>query len=215
LFVGYNRRFSALGAEAKKKLGGRTGAVSVIYRVNAGRLPADHWSHDPGQGGGRIIGEVCHFIDFVQFLTDALPVTVSAEAVAAGQCAGLVDDSCAISLRMADGSIASIAYYASGDPALGKERVEIYCGGDVSIIDDFRTGEYFQAGKSAKLGGGRRDKGHAAEIAAFLDAVSGRSDSAFTLESLGATTIATFAINESLRASESKVIEVEPFFVPR
>jgi polar amino acid transport system substrate-binding protein len=211
LFVGYNRRFSPLALEAKKKLDGRAGAVSVIYRVNAGRLPAEHWSHDPDQGGGRIIGEVCHFIDFVQFLTDASPVRVSAEAVASAGSGGFVDDSCAISLRMADGSIASIVYYASGDQGLGKERIEIYCGGSVAIIDDFRAGEYVRAGKSAKLGSGRQDKGHAWEISAFLDAVSGKSGSPFTLESLAATTLATFAINESLRASESMVIDTHAY----
>ena len=185
--------------------------MSVVYRVNAGRLPADHWSHDPHHGGGRIIGEVCHFIDFVQFLTDAFPVMVSAESAPAGNWGGSVDDSCAISLRMADGSIASIAYFASGDQGVSKERIEIYCGSSISIIDDFRSGEYVRAGKTAKLGGGRQDKGHAAEIAAFVDMVSGKSGSPFTVESLAATTLTTIAINESLRTSESRVIDADGF----
>jgi polar amino acid transport system substrate-binding protein len=211
LFVGYNRRFSPLAVEVKKKLDGRVGAVSVIYRVNAGRLAADHWTHDPYQGGGRIIGEVCHFIDFVQFLTDALAVRVAAEAVRSADSDGLVDDGCTISLRMADGSIASIAYYASGDQGVGKERIEIYCGGSVSIIDDFRFGEYVRAGKRARLGSGRQDKGHAAEIAAFLDTVSGRFGSPFTIESLAATALTTFAVNQSLKTSESGAIDVNGF----
>jgi len=211
LFVGYNRRFSPLALEIKGKLGGR-GPISITYRVNAGSLPEEHWSHDPGQGGGRIVGEVCHFIDVVQYLTDALPVKVSAEAVRASAIAGSVDDSCTISVRMSDGSIASIAYYASGDQSLGKERIEVYAGGSVGIIDDFRSGELVRAGKSTKLGGGRQDKGHAGEIAAFLDAVSGGSGSPFTLKSLVATTLTTFAINESLRSSESRAVDLDGFF---
>jgi len=211
LFVGYNRRFSPLGVALKKKFTGRTGSMSIIYRINAGRLPADHWALDPDQGGGRIVGECCHFVDFVQYLTDSAPVSVCAEGVPAAAASGASDDSCTISLRMADGSIASIAYYASGDPSIGKELVEVYSDGSIATIDDFRSGEHVRAGKSAKLGSGHQDKGHAGEIAAFLDAVSGKSGSPFTLESLAATTLTTFAINESLRASESKVIDVHGF----
>src|SRR5262249_35485573 len=159
LFVGYNRRFSPVAAELKKRLIGRNGPMSIIYRINAGRLPADHWSHDPAQGGGRVVGEVCHFIDFVQFLTDSVPVRVSAEGVPLSARSDILHDSCAISLRTADGSIASISYYAAGDQGLGKERVEVYCDGSVATIDDFRSGEYLRAGKSAKLGGGHQDKG--------------------------------------------------------
>src|SRR5262249_23411196 len=186
------------------------GSMSIIYRVNAGRLPANHWSHDPEQGG-RVMGEVCHFIDFVQFLTDSTPVRVSAEGVAVTAGSNVVDDSCAISLRTSDGSIASISYYAAGDQGLGKERVEIYCDGSIMTIDDFRSGAYLRAGKSTKLGDGHRDKGHGSEIAAFLNTVSGKSDSPFILESLAATTLTTFAINESLRTSESRTIDVDGF----
>src|SRR5262249_39075034 len=91
LFVGYNRRFAPVAAEVKERLIGRSGSMSIIYRVNAGRLPANHWSHDPEQGG-RVMGEVCHFIDFVQFLTDSTPVRVSAEGVAVTAGSNVVDD---------------------------------------------------------------------------------------------------------------------------
>src|SRR5262249_48503145 len=151
LFVGYNRRFAPVAAEVKERLIGRSGSMSIIYRVNAGRLPANHWSHDPEQGG-RVMGGGCHFIDFVQFLTDFTPVRVSAEGVAVTAGSNVVDDSCAISLRTSDGSIASISYYAAGDQGLGKERVEIYCDGSIMTIDDFRSGAYLRAGKSTKLG---------------------------------------------------------------
>jgi polar amino acid transport system substrate-binding protein len=209
LFVGYNRRFSPLGVDAKKRFAGRSGPMSIIYRINAGRLPAGHWALDPDQGGGRIVGECCHFVDFVQFLTDSLPARVSAESVPDLSASGAADDSCTISLRMTDGSIASIAYCASGDPALGKERIEVFCDGSIATIDDFRAGTFMQAGKRSKLGSGRHDKGHAAEIAAFIDVISGKCGSPFTLESLAATTLTTFAVNESLRTSRSCAIDVD------
>jgi len=212
LFVGYNRRFSPLGVEVKKRIAGRSGSMAIMYRINAGRLPADHWALDPDQGGGRILGECCHFVDFVQFLTDSAPVMVSAEGIPASKPSGAVDDSCTISLRMADGSIASIVYYASGDPALGKERVEVYSEGSIATIEDFHSGAFIRAGKSSKLGSGRNDKGHAAEISAFLDVVSGKCDSPFSLESLAATTLATLAVNESLRNSQTRAVDVDAFF---
>ena len=96
--------------------------MTIIYRVNAGQLPADHWSHDPAEGGGRIIGEACHFIDFVQYLTDALPARVCAAGVTSKRTADYVDDSVVISMSMTDGSIASIIYTASGDKSVAKNR---------------------------------------------------------------------------------------------
>jgi predicted dehydrogenase len=215
LFVGYNRRFSPLGVEVRKKFTGRSSSMSIIYRINAGRLPAGHWALDPDQGGGRVVGECCHFVDFVQFLTDSLPARVSAEGVPALSASGAGDDSCTVSLRMTDGSIASIAYCASGDPALGKERVEVFCDGSIAIIDDFKAGTFMHAGKSSKLGSGRHDKGHAAEIAAFIDVISGKCGSPFTLESLAATTLTTLAVNESLRSSQSCAIDVDALDITR
>src|SRR6185503_14109159 len=81
LMVGFNRRFAPIAREVKKRFAHRSGPFTIVYRVNAGQLPRDHWSLDATEGGGRIIGEVCHFIDFVQWMTDALPVRVSAESV--------------------------------------------------------------------------------------------------------------------------------------
>ena len=206
LFVGYNRRFSPLAREVKSLLGGRRGALSIMYRINAGQMPRDHWTLDPGEGGGRVIGEVCHFVDFVQFLTGGLPVRVYAEAVPQNDAAGFVDDSVAVELRMSDGSIASILYAASGDKAVSKEKIEIFCDKAVATIDDFRTGEFVR-GKRVKLGGGSQDKGHAAEVSAFVAAARGQSPSPFTLESLAATALTTFGINESVRTGKAVAID--------
>jgi predicted dehydrogenase/threonine dehydrogenase-like Zn-dependent dehydrogenase len=207
LMVGYNRRFAPLAEEIKAKFGSRTGPMTIIYRVNAGQLPAEHWSHDATEGGGRIIGEVCHFIDFIQYLTGALPARAFAEAVPQKQVAGFVDDSVVVSMTMTDGSIASIVYTASGDSSVAKEQVEIFCDRSVAGIDDFKSGYFVREAKRIKLGGGSQDKGHAAEISAFLKAARGRADAPISLESLVATSLASFAIIESSQSGASVAID--------
>jgi predicted dehydrogenase len=156
--------------------------MTIIYRVNAGQVPPEHWTLDPNEGGGRIIGEACHMVDFESFLTDALPARVSAAAVPLSQRAGYVDDSAVISMTMTDGSIASIIYTASGDPTVPKEQVEVFCERSVATIDDFKSGAFVAGRKRTKLGGGAQDKGHAAEIAAFFDAAHGRAAAPLRLE---------------------------------
>jgi predicted dehydrogenase len=198
LMVGYNRRFAPIAREIKERFHVRTGPMTVIYRVNAGRLPRDHWTHDASEGGGRIIGEACHFIDFVQYLTGALPSSVSAQAVPRTQASGMVDDSTVISMSLTDGSIASIVYTASGDASVSKEHIEVFCDGNVATIDDFKTGAFIADGKRTKIGGGVQDKGHTAEITAFLDAARGGTGAPIDLESLVATTLASFAVVESV-----------------
>jgi predicted dehydrogenase/threonine dehydrogenase-like Zn-dependent dehydrogenase len=208
LMVGYNRRFAPIAQEVKQQLASRAGAMTILYRVNAGQLPAEHWSHDTAEGGGRVIGEVCHFVDFIQFLTDSLPVRVSAEAVPLSSGAGFLDDSVSIIIGMADGSIASIVYAASGDPSVPKERIEIFCGKTVAIIEDFKSGQFTSRGKTKKLGGSSQDKGHSAEISAFFEAARLGANSPISIGSLVATTLCTFAINES--SASGTAVRVDP-----
>ncbi len=208
LMVGYNRRFAPIAREVKKQLASRTSPMTIVYRVNAGQVPAEHWSHDTSEGGGRVIGEVCHFVDFAQFLTDALPARVSAEAVPLSRGAGFLDDSVSITVGMTDGSIASIIYAASGDPSVPKERIEIFCDRSVATIEDFKSGQFTSGGKTKKLGGVGQDKGHQAEISAFLAAARRGEGSPISIESLIATTLCTFAINES--AAGGATLEVDP-----
>ncbi len=203
LMVGYNRRFAPTAVEIKERLKARSGAMTIIYRVNAGQLPPDHWSHDQTEGGGRVIGEACHFVDFVQFMTGSLVTRVSAEAAAGGRQSGFVDDSIIASLMMSDGSVASIIYTASGDSSVAKERVEIFCDRAVATIDDFKTAQIVKGGKTTKLGGGSQDKGHAAEINAFFDAARGKTAAPIALQSLVNTTLVTFAMIESARSGRS------------
>jgi predicted dehydrogenase/threonine dehydrogenase-like Zn-dependent dehydrogenase len=203
LMVGYNRRFAPLAEEIKGRFRSRSGPMTIIYRVNAGQLPAEHWTHDATEGGGRIIGEVCHFIDFIQYLT---------EAVSQKQVAGFVDDSVVVSMTMTDGSIASIVYTASGDSSVPKEHVEIFCDRSVAAIDDFKGGHFVRGAKKIKLGGGGQDKGHAAELNAFLEAARGRADAPISLQSLVATSLASFAIVESARSGAGVAIDTSIVF---
>jgi len=214
LFVGFNRRFAPLAVDIKNRFQPRQGQLSLIYRINAGGLPPEHWTHDAREGGGRIIGEVCHFVDFAAYMSDSIPVRVFASAVPQVRHADFLDDSAAISIGFSDGSVASIFYAASGDPSISKERIEIFGGRAVGVINDFKTAEFTHKRKTVKLGGGNQDKGHAAEIAAFLDAVRGRITAPFTLESLSATTAATFAMNESIRSGNGIDVDLTTIFRP-
>jgi polar amino acid transport system substrate-binding protein len=209
LMVGYNRRFAPIAREIKKRFSSRAGPMTIVYRVNAGTLPAEHWTHDATEGGGRIIGEVCHFIDFVQFLTDALPERLTATGVPQAQAAGPVDDSVIISLSLGDGSVASIVYTASGDNSVPKEHVEIFCDRSVARIDDFKAGVFIRGGKSTRLGGSSQDKGHAAEIGAFLDAVRSGGAAPISLESLIGTSLACFAAVDSVMSGTATTINLQ------
>jgi polar amino acid transport system substrate-binding protein len=186
LMVGFNRRFSPSAQQAKDFFAKREAPLSILYRVNAGHLPKQHWVQDSIHGGGRIIGEVCHFIDLMQFLTGAPPVSVFAESVSAKSSKIIDADSVFITLRFADGSNGAIAYLSEGDKSLAKERVEIFGGGKTFVIDDFRTGK-------------AQDKGQREQIKRICAAVLEGRPAPISIDELAATSRATFRILESLR----------------
>lgn len=208
LMVGYNRRFAPLAGELKSRMAHRAGALTISYRVNAGRVPEDHWQLDEGEGGGRILGEVCHFVDFVQYLTDSSPRSVCAASVATSPAYCETDDSASISMAMNDGSLASILYASSGDASVPKERIEVFCDGMIVTMEDFKSGDIVRSGRRTKLRGGARDKGHAAELEAFISAVRTGSEPPISLQSLAATSLATLAVIESLRAGTSVGVDL-------
>jgi predicted dehydrogenase len=199
LMVGFNRRFSPLARSARELFSDRATPLSINYRVNGGRIPPGHWAHDPKIGGGRIVGEVCHFIDFIQFITGSLTTRVYAEAISSSNQEVRNDDSVFITLRLADGSNASIAYLAEGDRALPKERIEIFGGGKSFVIDDFRTASAWQTGREAKTKLRDQYKGQKDEIRAVCAMVRDGTPAPIGLVDLAATTRATFRVLESLR----------------
>jgi polar amino acid transport system substrate-binding protein len=202
LTVGFNRRFSPAARAAKDFFKDAQGPLSINYRVNAGRIPVEHWIHDRREGGGRIIGEVCHFIDLMQFLTESLTTRVYAEAVAGRNHQVVDEDSVFITLRFADGSNGSIAYLAEGDAALAKERVEIFGAGKTFVLEDFRSTTMHQRGKTKRLRLGGQDKGQSNELREICQAILQGGPAPIRLEDLAASARATFAIRESLRTGQ-------------
>ena len=198
IMVGFNRRFSPLARAAFEFFRNRQFPLSINYRVNAGRIPPNHWVHDANEGG-RIIGEVCHFIDLVHFLTGSLTTRVFAEAVTTRNSAATNEDSTFITLRLADGSNASIAYLAEGDKALPKERIEIFGGGKSFVIDDFRSATAYESGREKTTKLREQDKGQRDEIRAVMSVVLEGKAAPISLEDLRTTTRATFRIRESLQ----------------
>lgn len=202
LTVGFNRRFAPMGIQMRDFLSRAGEPLSVHYRVNAGPLPSDHWVHDPGQGGGRIIGEACHFIDYLTFLIGALPEQVRAQAIPGG-----LGDNVHISLRFPDGSVGTVDYLANGDRAYPKERVEAFGGGRVAVLDDYRGLELVSGGK-VKRKSSRQDKGHRAIWQATAAAIRQGGPAPIPYNELVGVTQATFAVVESLRTGHS--VELEP-----
>jgi polar amino acid transport system substrate-binding protein len=196
LLVGFNRRFAPLAVALRAALAGR-GPIVATYRVNAGALPPGHWLNDPQVGGGRIIGEGCHFIDFLSYLTGDAGIA-SVEARCAGRPAGPAED-VSIQLGFDDGSIAQILYTAKGDAALGKERIEAHAGGASAVLDDFRELEVLSGGKRRKDRSG--GKGHKEELDALLAAVRAGGPSPIPLASILATTRATFRVHEAIASA--------------
>lgn len=196
LTVGFNRRFSPLARDLKAALPADA-PLAINYRINAGAIPADHWIQDPEAGGGRMIGEVCHFIDLAQFITGSEPVEVFAHGL--GGPTRALHDTVAVTLRFADGSVATVSYFATGDKSLPKERVEVFAGGVAGVLDDFRALTVYRNGKPHETRPRRQEKGYDEEVAAFLGALRDGGEPPIPLRSLEATTRATFAIEESLR----------------
>jgi predicted dehydrogenase/threonine dehydrogenase-like Zn-dependent dehydrogenase len=205
LNLGFNRRFAPLVVQARSLFARRSEPLAVNFRVNAGYLPLDHWTQDPQAGGGRIVGEACHFIDLVQFLAGAPIVRVYAQALP--NQGRYRDDNVAITLTCADGSLGSLLYVANGDRALGKEYIEIFCQGQTALIDDYRSLTTYRGGKKTRLTQGGSGKGHRAEMLAWVQAVrSGAGEPVPFAEAVCATR-ASFAAVESLASGQPVVLE--------
>ncbi|PDV99973.1 bi-domain-containing oxidoreductase [Candidatus Chloroploca asiatica] len=199
LLVGFNRRFAPLAVEMRKLLGARTEPLTMIYTVNAGAIPAHHWTQDPLVGGGRIIGEGCHFIDLLRFLAGHPIVNVSAHAIGAAPGLAVREDKMTITLTFADGSLGTVHYFANGSKQFPKERLEVFSAGRILALDNFqRLHSYGWAGfKGQRLW--RQDKGHGAEVAAFVERVAHGGSWLIPWEELADVTQATFAAVEQVQ----------------
>jgi predicted dehydrogenase len=199
VMVGFNRNFAPSVRAAKKFFAETTGPFVINYRVNAGYLPASHWTRNPVEGGGRIVGEVCHFVALMQHFIDADPERVYAVSVTGSGGGNSDDDSVVVTLRFSDGSVGTISYLASADSSLPKEYIEISSTGRTAVIDNFRHLKLFRAGKMSETKTGTIQKGHREEVEAFLLAVKEGKVSPILFKHLVSTTQITFKIQESLR----------------
>ncbi|MEO0263117.1 MAG: oxidoreductase, partial [candidate division WOR-3 bacterium] len=201
--VGFNRRFSPFSTWLKEKFKNISEPLSIHITVNAGYVPFDHWSQDEKEGG-RIIGEVCHFIDLVQYFTDSIPERVYAENIESKFYKYW--DNVSINLKMRDGSVANILYIASGDKRYPREMVEIFGGGAVGIIDNFRKAEFIYKGKRKKIKNWLGvDRGHKREMEILIEAVKENKDPV-DFEEYVYTTLTTFAIEDSLKKNAPEPI---------
>jgi len=210
LMVGFNRRFAPTTKFVQEHLRGGTGPLVVHCRCNAGYIPPDSWVHDPTQGGGRIIGEVCHFVDLIQALTGGLPVEVYV-AAAGGSHADL-DDNITVSLELDNGSVASIVYAAGGDKSFPREYVEVFGQGAVATIDNFKSASFTQAGRtSRKRGWFSVDRGHVNELRTFFRHLREGRPQPVPMREYVATTLATFAMERSIREGKPIKVDVDSF----
>jgi predicted dehydrogenase len=197
LMVGFNRRFAPATAWALEALGPNRSGLRLIYRVNAGALPAHHWLLDPGIGGGRLLGEGCHFIDYASHAAGAPPRSIEARSLDAGGEHG--PQSYHIEIAFANGATAGIEYLSGGDASLPKERIEIHRSGLSIVIDDFRSAVAHRGGRrTARKSWPGRNKGHGVEVHAFLGAVRAGTPTPIPEEESLLSTAMTLAAARSL-----------------
>jgi len=199
LMVGFNRRFAPLTIKLKQQINSYV-PVSIHYRINAGIVPKDHWIHDPTTGGGRIVGEVCHFIDYCAYVAGS-PIT-SIAAYAMRDPSGL-NDTISISMCMHNGSIASISYFSNGNKDVPKEYVEVFNGGTIFTIDDFKELTVYGA-KGRRSTKGLQDKGHKAEIDEFINSINLGKPCPISFDEIYNTTLFTFKAIESILSEGEK-----------
>ncbi len=209
VMVGFNRRYAPMAVRLKTFFAAVREPLLMHYRVNAGFLKADHWTQDANEGG-RILGEVCHFVDFLTFIAGAWPVRVQTHALANG---GLYsDDNLIIQLAFANGSQGTITYVANGDNAYPKERVELFGGGAVGVIDDFRELELSRGGrKQSARSRLKQDKGHCAEWEAFAKILREGGAPPIAFEEIIAVSLATFRALASRRLGEPMAVDTDAF----
>ena len=198
LMVGYNRRFSPFIQKIKREF--EKGPLALTYRVNAGAIPKGSWIHDPEFGGGRIIGEVCHFVDTLTYLSGSLPISVYANAMANPS---NLNDTLNVSLMYQNGSIATISYFANGDKRIPKERIEVFSCGSAAIVDNFKELTIYANGKKKRKKLPYQDKGQKEEVRQFVNAIIHGTAELISFKEIYNTSLVTFKIIDSIRTGKS------------
>lgn len=210
LMVGFNRRFAPMTVQMRAFLAPISEPLALHYRINAGYLPPDHWVNDRDQGGGRILGEVCHFVDLLMFLAGSPMIQVEAKAL--GSSARYSGDNVLIALQFANGSEGTISYLANGDRAFSKERIEVFGGGSTAVLEDFRRLDLVRNGRrQTTRSRWHQDKGHRAEWAAFARHLMQSAAAAIHFEDIVCSTLATLRIDESLATGKPVAVDAPAF----
>jgi len=196
LMVGFNRRFSPIISNIRQILGKDT-PKAINYRINVGHIPPDHWTQDKDIGGGRIIGEVCHFVDLCMYLVNSKPISINAMSL---DSALNLNDTLIINIKYENGSIASISYFANGSKQLEKEYLEIYAQGMTAIIHDFKSYEIY--GRKKYVKSSKQDKGHAEEIKQFITSVKEGKPTPICFEEICMSSLLPFKIIESINKNQ-------------
>lgn len=194
LMVGFNRRFAPQVQKIKQLLAGVGGPKSFMMTVNAGAIPSDHWTQDRGVGGGRIIGEACHFIDLLRYLAGSSIVSHSCCVMASAN-----GDTATLQLGFADGSIGTVHYFANGCKAFPKERLEVFAAGRILQLDNFRKLKAFGWKGFSKMNLWRQDKGQQACAQAFVDAIRRGGESPIPVQELLEVSRVTVEMAEAAR----------------
>ena len=205
LTVGFNRRFAPFIKEIKNTLKDNQEPIYAHYRVNAGFLPKDHWLHDLQSGGGRLIGEGCHFIDLMLFLIGSPPTQVNTQVLP--NSGKYCNDNILLTINFSDGSIASISYLANGSKAAGKEYLELFSGGFSIFMDDYKKLQIFNHSKKTKRSFLKQDKGHAAAWDAFVRAIIDQLPPPISYQDLILSSYATLACAQSMQEGIPVIIQ--------
>jgi polar amino acid transport system substrate-binding protein len=205
--VGFNRRFAPICESIKQLFRNVSEPLVVNIRVNAGLIPKGHWIQNPEIGGGRIVGEICHFIDLMQYFTDAEPIKVFAESISTSNYQVTPVDNITVVIKFDNGSIGNLIYLANGDKSMPKEKIEVFGAGNIGVINDFRDGLFYHDGKSTKLKS--NGKGHKEEIEAYLNALNQGKSSPISFRSICLTTLTTFKILDSLYTGIPQEISID------
>jgi len=200
LFVGFNRRFAPYVQSARTFLNAQAGPLVATYTINAGMIPKDSWIQDPVEGGGRVVGEVCHFVDTLRYLNGAAVQTVYANCVQWDNPSQINRDSVSITLKYTNGAIGIITFHAGGHGDYPKERIELARGGTTIVIDDFRSMTIY--GKKKETRKGTQDKGFDNEVEAFIGATKNGGSAPIPANELIETTLVTFAVEHSLNTGQ-------------
>jgi predicted dehydrogenase/threonine dehydrogenase-like Zn-dependent dehydrogenase len=207
LMVGFNRRFATISQTVKKEFAALSEPLVINIRINAGFIPKSHWTQQQEIGGGRIIGEMCHFIDLMQYFTDSEPIKVFAECIDFNSEKITNEDNISITIKFRNGSIGNLIYLANGDKGLPKENIEIFGAEKTAIINDFKSGQLYKNNKciSIKADG----KGHKEEVSQFIRMLEAGQTSPISFRSICLTTLTTFKIHDSLHTGLPQLIDID------